>query len=49
MVDFSLTTEQQAVRNTTREFAENEIAPVAREAEETETWPEDVWEAAVET
>jgi alkylation response protein AidB-like acyl-CoA dehydrogenase len=48
MVDFSLTAEQQAVRDTAREFAENEIAPIAREAEETETWPADVWEAAVE-
>ncbi|WP_436901584.1 acyl-CoA dehydrogenase family protein [Halovenus halobia] len=48
MVDFSLTAEQQAVRKTAREFAENEIAPIAREAEETETWPEDVWEAAVD-
>jgi alkylation response protein AidB-like acyl-CoA dehydrogenase len=48
MVDFSLTAEQRAVRETAREFAEEEIAPVAREAEETETWPEAVWEKAVE-
>ncbi len=48
MVDFSLTAEQAAVRKTAREFATNEVAPVAREAEETETWPEAVWEAAVE-
>jgi alkylation response protein AidB-like acyl-CoA dehydrogenase len=48
MVGFELTEQQRAVRDSAREFAENEIVPVAREAEETETWPEDVWEMAVE-
>jgi alkylation response protein AidB-like acyl-CoA dehydrogenase len=48
MVDFELTAEQRAVRQTAREFAEREVEPVAREAEETETWPRDVWGAAVE-
>jgi len=49
MVDFSLNEEQRAVRETARDFAENEVAPRAREAEETGDWPEDVWEKAVET
>jgi alkylation response protein AidB-like acyl-CoA dehydrogenase len=49
MVDFSLTESQRAVKRTAREFAENEIAPVAREAEETGEWPREVWERAVET
>jgi alkylation response protein AidB-like acyl-CoA dehydrogenase len=49
MVDFSLTESQRAVKRTARKFAENEIAPVAREAEETGEWPREVWEQAVET
>jgi len=49
MIDFSLTEEQRAVRKTAREFAENEIEPVAREHEESGEWPEAVWEKAVET
>ena len=48
MVDFSLTEEQRAVRRSAREFADNEIEPVAREAEETGRWPEEVWEAAID-
>ncbi|SEH18162.1 Acyl-CoA dehydrogenase [Natronorubrum sediminis] len=48
MVDFTLSEQQRAVRETARAFAETEIAPVAREAEETGTWPRDVWEHAVE-
>ena len=48
MVDFSLNEEQRAVRESAREFAEAEIAPIAREAEDSGTWPEDVWEEAVE-
>jgi alkylation response protein AidB-like acyl-CoA dehydrogenase len=48
MVDFELTPQQRAVKQTAREFAENEMEPVAREAEETEEWPREVWEAAVE-
>ncbi|WP_276257756.1 acyl-CoA dehydrogenase family protein [Haloglomus litoreum] len=43
-----LTPEQQAVRDTVREFALEEIRPVAREADETETFPEDVWEGLAE-
>ena len=48
MVDFSFTEEQEAVRKTAREFAENEVAPRAREAEETGEWPRDVWEEAID-
>ncbi|RXK46764.1 acyl-CoA dehydrogenase [Halorientalis pallida] len=47
-MDFSLTEEQRAVRRTAREFAENEIEPVAREHEESGEWPEAVWERAVD-
>ncbi|SDF68039.1 Acyl-CoA dehydrogenase [Halorientalis regularis] len=48
MIDFSLTEEQRAVRQTAREFAENEIEPVAREHEESGEWPREVWETAVD-
>ncbi|MEF8908554.1 MAG: acyl-CoA dehydrogenase family protein, partial [Haloarculaceae archaeon] len=48
MVDFSLTAEQRAVRDTVREFAREEVEPVAREHEESGEWPEEVWEQAVE-
>jgi len=40
---------ERAVRGTAREFAEGEIAPVAREHEESGEWPRAVWEKAVET
>ncbi|RNJ26787.1 acyl-CoA dehydrogenase family protein [Halosegnis longus] len=39
-----LTTEQRAVRDTVREFAREEVRPTAAEADETETFPEDVWD-----
>lgn len=48
MVDFSFSDRQEAVRETAREFAENEIAPNAREAEETGDWPREVWERAID-
>ena len=48
MIEFQLTPEQRAVRKTAREFAEETVRPVAREAEESEEWPREVWEAAVE-
>jgi len=38
-MNFELTEEQQMVRNAVREFAENEIAPVAREYDEAEKFP----------
>ncbi|MFB6207419.1 MAG: acyl-CoA dehydrogenase family protein [Haloglomus sp.] len=48
MVDFGFSEEERAVRQTAREFAENEIAPVARHHEETGEWPREVWEKAVD-
>ena len=48
MVDFSLTAEQRAVRDTVREFAREEVEPVAREHEESGEWPREVWERAIE-
>jgi alkylation response protein AidB-like acyl-CoA dehydrogenase len=38
-MNFEFTEEQQMVRNSVREFAENEIAPVAREYDEAEKFP----------
>ncbi|SEN86427.1 Acyl-CoA dehydrogenase [Halorientalis persicus] len=48
MIDFSLTEEQRAVQQTAREFAENEVEPVARKHEESGEWPEEVWQTAVD-
>jgi alkylation response protein AidB-like acyl-CoA dehydrogenase len=48
MVDFSLTEEQRAVRGAVREFAREEVEPVAREHEESGEWPEEVWGKAIE-
>ncbi|WP_135534285.1 acyl-CoA dehydrogenase family protein [Halostella pelagica] len=39
-----LSAEQRAVRDVVREFAEEEIRPVAREADEHQSFPEDVWD-----
>jgi alkylation response protein AidB-like acyl-CoA dehydrogenase len=39
-----LSPEQEAIRDTVREFAEEEIRPVASEADETGEFPEDVWD-----
>ncbi|WP_092658999.1 acyl-CoA dehydrogenase family protein [Halorientalis persicus] len=47
-MDFSLTEEQRAVQQTAREFAENEVEPVARKHEESGEWPEEVWQTAVD-
>lgn len=49
MVDFSFTEQQRAVRQTAREFAREEVEPVAREYEESGEWPEEVWERAIDT
>ncbi|MEF8913898.1 acyl-CoA dehydrogenase family protein [Natronomonas sp.] len=49
MVNFGFSEQERAIRQTAREFAENEIAPVARHHEETGEWPEEVWEKAVDT
>jgi alkylation response protein AidB-like acyl-CoA dehydrogenase len=39
-----LSPEHEAVRETVRRFALDEVRPVAREADETETFPEEVWD-----
>ena len=39
-----LTSEQEAVRETVHELAVEEIRPVAAEADETETFPEGIWD-----
>ncbi|EMA03619.1 acyl-CoA dehydrogenase family protein [Haloferax denitrificans] len=41
-MDYSLSDEQRAIREEVRRFAENEIAPVAGEYDEAETYPADV-------
>lgn len=38
-MDFNLTVEQQNIQNRAREFAQNEVAPLAREADETGQFP----------
>ena len=43
-VGSALSAEESAIRNLVREFAVEEIRPGAREADETETFPEDVWD-----
>jgi len=44
----NLSAEQQAIRDTVREFAREEIRPVAAEADQTETFPESVWDGLAE-
>jgi alkylation response protein AidB-like acyl-CoA dehydrogenase len=46
MLDFDLSEEQEMVRQTARSFAENELAPLIEEAEETETFPRQLFKAA---
>ncbi len=43
-----LTAEQTAIRETVREFAREEVRPVAAEADREERFPEDVWDALAE-
>ncbi|KAB1193852.1 acyl-CoA dehydrogenase [Haloferax sp. MBLA0076] len=43
-----LTGEQRAIQDVVHEFAVEEIRPTAREADETETFPEDVWDGLAE-
>ncbi|WP_281194903.1 acyl-CoA dehydrogenase family protein [Halorubrum sp. F4] len=47
-VGSALTEEQAAVRDLVREFAREEVRPVAREADATGSFPEDVWDGLVE-
>ncbi|MFC7209646.1 acyl-CoA dehydrogenase family protein [Natronoarchaeum sp. GCM10025321] len=42
------TEEQRAVREVVREFAVEEIQPIAQEADEQEAFPEDVWDGLAE-
>ena len=39
LVDFSLTDEQRLIRDTVRDFARNEVAPVAEELDRTKSFP----------
>jgi hypothetical protein len=43
-----LTAEQRAIRETVREVATEEIAPVAAETDRTQAFPEDVWDTLAE-
>lgn len=47
-MQFSLNAEQRAVRNMVRDFAENEIAPIADEYNEQEKYPVDLIEQAAD-
>ena len=44
----SLSEEQRAIRDAVHEFAVEEIRPTARAADESETFPEDVWDGLAE-
>ncbi len=46
MVDFTLTNEQQSLREMAHDFAEKEIRPVAWEYDKDGTWPQDIIEKA---
>ncbi|MBV9423649.1 MAG: acyl-CoA dehydrogenase family protein, partial [Solirubrobacterales bacterium] len=48
MVDFTLTEEQQGMREMAHEFAEKEIRPVAWECDKNATWPQEIIEKAWE-
>ncbi|PAU83659.1 acyl-CoA dehydrogenase [Halorubrum salipaludis] len=47
-VGSSLTDEQEAIRDLVREFAAEEVRPGAGEADEAESFPEDVWDGLAE-
>jgi acyl-CoA dehydrogenase len=48
VIDFTLTEEQQAMREMAHDFAEKEIRPVAWEYDRDATWPEDILKKAWE-
>ncbi|MGN6170926.1 MAG: acyl-CoA dehydrogenase family protein, partial [Solirubrobacteraceae bacterium] len=48
MVDFTLTDEQQSIRELAHEFAEKEMRPVAWEYDRDGTWPQEILEKAWE-
>ena len=43
-MDFSLSEEQQLTRDSVRRFAKAEMAPLVMEAEETETFPKELFQ-----
>ncbi|ELZ99004.1 acyl-CoA dehydrogenase [Haloferax mucosum ATCC BAA-1512] len=47
-MEYNLTDEQRAIRDEVRRFAENEIAPVASEYDESETYPYEIVQKAAE-
>ncbi|MFC7115526.1 acyl-CoA dehydrogenase family protein [Natronoarchaeum sp. GCM10025703] len=47
-MDFGLSDEQRAIRDEVRKFAENEVAPVAKEHDVEETFPHEVMDEAAE-
>jgi len=47
-VGSSLTDEQEAIRDLVREFAAEEVRPGAGEADEAESFPEEVWDGLAE-
>ena len=48
MVDFTLTEEQESIREMAHDFAEKEIRPVAWEYDKDATWPQEIIEKAWE-
>ncbi|WP_266077852.1 acyl-CoA dehydrogenase family protein [Haladaptatus caseinilyticus] len=47
-MDFELTKEQQAIRDEVRRFAENEVAPIAKEYDQEEKYPWEIIDKAAE-
>ena len=47
-MSFQLSAEHEAVREAVREFGDQEIAPVAREHDEQQRYPEDIRRKAAE-
>ncbi|MCB0871610.1 MAG: acyl-CoA dehydrogenase family protein, partial [Solirubrobacterales bacterium] len=43
-MNFDLTDEQRLLQNTVRDFARNEVAPVAEELDRTKTFPYEIVE-----
>ena len=46
-MDFELTDEQKMIRDMVRDFAENEIAPIAAEIDEEQRFPKEIFEKMV--
>jgi alkylation response protein AidB-like acyl-CoA dehydrogenase len=45
-LDFSFSPEHEAVRETVRRLCQDEVAPLVRDAEETETFPRELFRTA---